>query len=197
LARKTISEKKVSASSDAVLSVIIPLKTVQEVVRIFSAQKKGPVEIIFDANQVLFKNDTIELISRIIEGKFPDYEMVIPRTFDTDISIDKNDFINAVKLTSSLANRLNEVRIVVDESLKNLKISSSSQELGESESVLTAKIKGQSAGISFNWKFMLDGIKQIKTQQVFIGLNGEQKPSCIKSSEDDSYVYVLTSIKSG
>jgi DNA polymerase-3 subunit beta len=195
LAKRSISDKKVEAKAEGDVSFIVPLKTIQEVVRIFGGAKEGKISISSDETQIVFETDSTRLISRLIEGKFPDYEMVIPRSFETEVSLDKDDLASALKLTSSLANRLNEVRIMTDETMKNIRIISSSHEFGESEYLLPAKIKGQGVQISFNWRFILDGLRTIKTQTVFLGLNGEHRPSLLQAPDDDSFTYILTSIK--
>lgn len=196
LAEKTIPSKKFEADLKNEASYIIPFRTVQELIKIFSSKTDGKMKIYFENNQVFFEENQILFVSRLIEGKFPDYELVIPKNFNTEVIIDKNDLSGALKLAGSLSNRLNEVKFVTDESLKNITILSSSQEFGESEYVLPAKIKGESARVTFNWKFVLDGLKNIKQNNVFFGFNGEEKPSLIKSPDDPSYLYIVMPIKS-
>lgn len=194
LSKAVIQKKKANISGDIEASIIIPLRTVQELIRIFSSEDKN-IAVLFDENQVVVKNESTRLVSRLIEGKFPDYTMVIPKSFESELLISKNELIQALRLTSSLSNRLNEVRMKVDDSLKNIQLLSSSHEYGESEYVLTAKIKGSPLTISYNWRFLLDGLKNVPTETVFLGINSEQKPSLIQAPDDEGYLYVLTSIK--
>jgi DNA polymerase-3 subunit beta len=196
LAEKTISEKKITSQFEKEFSSIIPLKTVSEITRIFSSKNDSKLKIFFDTNQMLIENENTYLVSRLIEGRFPDYELIIPKNFETEAIIDKNDLMGALKLSSSLSNRLNEVKFITDDHLKNINVLSSTQEFGESEYLLPAKIKGNTTKVTFNWKFVLDGLKNIKNQSVFIGFNGEEKPSLIKSPDDQSYVYIVMPIKS-
>ena len=109
---------------------------------------------------------------------------------------EKNDIIGALKLASSLSNRLNEVKFITDEHKKNINIFSSSQEFGESEYLIPAKIKGMDSKITFNWKFVLDGLKNMKNDSIFFGFNGEEKASLIKSPEDQTFLYIVMPIKS-
>jgi DNA polymerase-3 subunit beta len=196
LAEKTISSKKFESEFKKDFSCIIPLKTIQEVIRIFSSKNVNKVKVYFESNQVSFESDNIYLVSRLIEGKFPDYELVIPKNFDTQVVMEKDDVVGAIKLASSLSNRLNEVKFITDQDRKNINIFSSSQEFGESEYLIPAKIKGMDVKITFNWKFVLDGIKNIKSNSVFFGFNGEEKASLIKSPDDDTFIYILMPIKS-
>lgn len=196
LAEKSIADKKFESNFEKDFSCIIPLKTITEVTRIFTSKNDGKLKIVFDSNQILFENEHTRLVSRLIEGKFPDYELIIPKTFETEAVIDRNDLSGALKLASSLSNRLNEVKFITDDNLKNINVFSSSQEFGESEYLLPAKIKGQAARVTYNWKFVLDGLKNIKHPSVFIGFNGEDRATLIKSPEDPSYSYIVMPIKS-
>lgn len=196
LAEKTIGDKNFETKLNEDVNFIIPLKTIHEVIRIFSLNKEEKIKIYFDQNQISFETENIKLISRLIEGKFPDYDSIIPKTFETEILLLKEDLISGLKLTGSLSNKLNEVKIITSDDLKNIKMFSSNHEVGESEYILPAKIKGNKIGIIFNWRFIMDSLKNIKTESVSIGFNGEDRPSLIKSPEDKSFVYILMPIKS-
>ncbi len=195
LAEKTIPQKQITSTASEDESFIIPLKTIQEVVRIFS-QEKDDLIISFDKNQVLFKTPTTSLISRLIEGTFPDYTTIIPQESSTRTVVNKNDLTSALKLTSSLSNRLNEVRFVVDQKNKNITIFSATQEFGENEYILPAKTEGEKVEIVFNWRFVLDGIKSITSDDITIGFSGEEKPSIVRSSQDKTFIYIIMPIKS-
>ncbi|MFA6494794.1 MAG: DNA polymerase III subunit beta [Candidatus Paceibacterota bacterium] len=196
LAEKIVSEKKYETTLTTDIACIIPLKTIQEVVRVFSLKKDGKITMRFDDHQIEFKTEHISIISRLIEGKFPDYSVIIPGQFSTEVVLKTSDVIAAVKVTSSLSNRLHEVKFVIDDTLKNIQIISMSQEFGESEYILPAKIKGQTNKITFNWRFVLDGLKNIKTENVLMGFNGEDKPTVFKSPDDTLFLYIVMPIKS-
>jgi DNA polymerase-3 subunit beta len=196
LAEKIISDKKYETTVTGDFSCIVPLKTFQEVIRVFSTKKDGKITVRFDDHQILFETEHVSIISRLIEGKFPEYDAIIPKQFLTEVVLKTSDVIAAIKVTSSLSNRLHEVKFVIDDALKNIQIISMSQEFGESEYVLPAKIKGQSSKITFNWRFVLDGLKNIKTESVFIGFNGEEKATVFKSPDDALFLYIVMPIKS-
>jgi DNA polymerase-3 subunit beta len=196
LAERTIEEKQFSVDGDEVLSCIIPLRTIHEVIRIFSGSKENKIHLVFENHQALFETEYTSIISRLIEGKFPSYELIIPQHFETEAEFEKENLISALKLSSSLSNKLHEVKFTTDQSMKSIRVFSASQEFGESEYMLPAKIKGQPTNITFNWRFVLDGLRNIKTEKVTIGLNGEEKPSMLRSSEDRLYFYIIMPIKS-
>lgn len=150
----------------------------------------------FDRQQIFFITENITIMSRLIDGKFPDYTGIIPKQFLTEVVAKKNDVIEAVKVASSLSNRLHEVKFVIDDTLKNVQIISASQEFGEGEYIIPAKIHGNTNTVVFNWRFVLDGLKNIKTENVFMGFNAEEKPTILKSPDDQSFFYVVMPIKS-
>lgn len=197
LSEKTVNSREIKTDYNDVFSSIIPLRTIQEVIRIFQLSDDDEIKISFDSNQVAFETENTYLISRVIDGKFPNYKDIIPTSFITETVIEKDDLITALKLSSSLSNKLNEVKFINEKVNKNIiKVYSYNQEVGESEYILNVKLKGDIIKITFNWKFVLDGVKPIKTNDIFIGFNGEDKPSLIRSIQDNSYLYVLMPIKS-
>ena len=195
LAEKTINSDQFQSNIEKKFKTIVPLKTIQELIRIIPEKDEEKIKIYFDSNQVLFKTDKFELISRIINGEFPDYQAIIPNTIATEIILNKNQFINALKLTSSFSDRLNEIKIIVKEGAKNIEIFSSSPALGENQYLIPAKIKGDSLEIIFNWKFLFDGIKNIESESISLGLGGDNKPAVIKPLQIADYLYVLMPIK--
>lgn len=195
LAEKNIIDTQFKSNIEQGSKVIIPLKTIQEVNRIFK-EEDDKISVYFEPNQVLFKTENLEIISRLINGDFPEYHTIIPQSFETEIVLNKEQLINAIKLTSSFTDRLNEVKILVKESAKNIEVFSFNQILGENQYLIPAKIKGPALEIVFNWRFLLDGVKVLDSENIFLGLNGDNKPVLIKSPNDVSYFYILMPIKS-
>lgn len=194
LAEKTLLERDFKTNFNRSFKVVIPLKSLQEVLRIFSDSKKLVIQV--DSNQVLFKNDELELLSRLIDGNYPDYDQIIPKGFATEILISREHFINAVKLVSSFSGKINDIRLTAKDSAKNLEIYSANQYLGENRYLIPAKINGSGfESVAFNWRYLLDGLKVIDSESLFFGLNGDSKPAMIKSPQDDSYFYILMPIK--
>lgn len=198
LAEKTLYNTQFKSNVETAFKTIIPLKTIQEITRIFKNEDGDKVSIFFDQNQVVFKNENTELISRLIGGEFPDYQTIIPQSTEVEIFLNKNELINAIKLTSSFTNKFNEIKIIAKEKSKNIEVFSSAQGIGENNYLIPAKIKGKTTEIVFNWRFFLDGLKNIiNSEEIFIGLNSDSKPVIIKAANDTSYFYILMPIKAG
>lgn len=194
LAEKTIYNSQYRSNIEKGFKVIIPLKSVQEVLRIFSNDQL--IKISLDENQILFKNNDVELISRLIEGIYPDYEQIIPKSFESELGVEKEHFVNALKLVSNFSGKVNDIRLKVQENQKVLEVYSSNQFLGENNYLIPSKVTGASfSDVSFNWRYLLDGLKVVNSNNLQFSLNGNNKPSLLKSAEDNSYFYILMPIK--
>jgi len=194
LAEKTLSTQQFKSNFNRGFKIIIPLKTVQEIVKIFP--KEQSIKIFVDSNQILFKNEDLELISRLISGEYPDYEQIIPKTAETEILINRDHLMRALKLVSNFSGKTNDIKIRVKDGKKTLEVYSANQYLGENNYLIPAKIKGEtSKEISFNWRFFLEGVKIFNSEDVLLKLNGESKPAMINSPGDPSSFYLLMPIR--
>lgn len=194
LSHKTINNNQFKNNFNHGFKVIVPLKTISEVVKIFPENQ--PIKIFIDQNQILFKNEELELISRLIDGEYPDYEQIIPKSVDNEMIINKEQLINAVKLASTFSGKTNDIKFKINENKKVLEVYSANQFLGENNYLIPIKLKGEGFGeLAFNWHYFLDGLKVIDQENLVFGANGNNKPSIIKSPDDISYFYILMPIK--
>ncbi len=188
LGEKTINENNFNSTFQRGFKIIIPLKTSQELLRILT---NGPVTIFIDPNQILFKNDELEVISRLIDGTYPDYEQIVPKSFETEINLEREHLINAVKLVSTFSGKTNDIKVIYAEGKKSLEIYSSNQYLGENKYLVPVKIKGENFSVSFNWRYLMDGLKNFDNKELVFGVNGTSRAAMLKSSSDSSYFYIL------
>lgn len=194
LAEKFIPGKQFKSDKSQNFKLIIPLKTVQELLRILKDGEE--LDIFFDDNQILFKSPEMEAVSRLINGQYPDYESIIPQKTDSEILVNKDELINGLRLASIFAGRVRDAKIKSLENKKILEISSADPSLGENRYLISTKTNGGAIELAFNVKYLLDGLKMYESEDVILGLNGENKPSVIKSPQDQSLIYVLMPIKS-
>lgn len=198
LSEKTINNTQFESDFNKIFKIIIPLKTIQEVIREIQLNEEQKTEIYIDPNQIMFKTENTEIISRLINGEFPDYQQIIPQTLETELILSVEELINAVKTSSIFSDKFNEIKIIINKDIKNIEVISANQGIGENKYLVPAKIqkiKEPQAEIAFNWRFLLDGLKNIKSENLFLGLNGSNKPALIKLSQDNSWFYILMPIK--
>ena len=192
-----LAEKKIQASifksnHKESFKCIIPLKTIQECVKIFKSN--DPVGIYTDDNQILIKNSKTELISRLLEGNFPDYKTIIPKEKETEINVDRSELINALKFVGSSNQSVYEVKIKTHSDKNFFEVQSTEKSSNKFKTVIPAKIKGKDSEVIFNWQYIVDGLKNIQEKNTIFVLNGNTKPAII-SSESASYIYILMPIK--
>lgn len=162
---------------EIIKSIIIPKNTIHELLRIMD----GTVTITVQENQIFFESDGLLLISRLIEGTYPDYEQIMPQNSQTKIIIEKETFLHAVK-TSSIFSGEKTSEIVFEIIDKKGVVSAISAEYGSHLTELcNAEITGIDQKIVFNPRFIMDGISQINNDKVEISLTNEQSPILISS----------------
>ncbi len=192
LAESKITKNQFTNTFDHGFKIIVPLKTTQELLRVIKDDEDMFIKI--EGGQVLFQTNDTEIVSRLIDGKFPDYEPIIPRGFDAEVLVSKEELIGAVKLTGSFTSKVGDVRIKTKDK-KVLEVYSSDSLLGENNYIIPAKITGENIELAFNWRYLLDGAKMLSGKQVSFGLNGGNKAALIKSPDDNSCFYILMPIR--
>jgi len=192
LAEKTIPASNFTAKNQEPFTMLVPLKTAHEVQRIMRDDEV--VRIHFDDNQVLFKTESAEIVSRLIEGSFPEYAQIIPKAFVTEIVVKADEFLNGIKLAAVFGQKNGEVEIKVQPSKKAVEIVSADQALGENAYILPAKIKGNAIDVVFNWRYLSEPLKVIKTEEVLLGFQEEANPAAVRPAADGSYFYIIKPI---
>ena len=198
LAEKTITLKS-AVKKD--ISFILPQKPARELINILG-DKDGQLKIYFLPNQTMFEfpmegdsKPQAQIISRLIEGEYPNYEEIIPKKFKTHITVKRDEFLNQVKAASLFSGKINEVKIEVNPKENKVKVSAKDPDIGESNSELTAKVEGEEVEVSFNHKFLIDGLLNIKSSEVVFDVSQEEGPCVLKPVGDTSYIYVVMPIK--
>lgn len=174
--------------------VIIPLKTIQEVVKLSEGQNN--IKIFIDSHQVLFNFGEAIITSRLVEGNFPEYSDKIPTENISIVNLNKDDLIGAVKLASVFVGKINDIKIK-SQKPDTLEISSNNAGIGENNSKIKAKVSGEDQELVLNWRYLLDGLKALDGEDIELGLNSESNPILIRAIKDDSYFYIIMPIKSG
>ncbi len=201
-----LAEKKIFFSQEIKLkkeqTIILPSKTAKELINILS-EKQGKLKIYFSSNQIMFEiempketaHPQLQITSRLIGDSYPEYQEIIPQQFKTEITLNKGEFLDRIKTASLFAGKINEARLTVIPKKGLIEIFSQSSELGENQSTLSGKIKGEPIKASFNYRFLADGLSKIKTSEVVFQLSGEEGPALLKPFGDESYFYIVMPIK--
>ena len=206
LAEKNITlEDDPSGASKKNVSFILPQRPAREIINTLG-EKEGKLKIYFSSSQTMFEfpmkeapgghpHPQVQIISRLIEGEYPNYEEIIPKKFKTHVIIKRDEFLNQIKAASLFSGKTNEVKIKVNPENKEVQISAQDPDIGESQSVISAKIEGETIEASFNHKFLMDGLLNIQSSEVVFDFSKEDGPCILRPVGDASYVYVVMPIK--
>ena len=158
---------------------------------------KDRVSIFFDPHQVLFTTGPVTLVSRLIDGNYPDYEQIIPKAIETELEVQKDQLAQGIKLVSSFSGKSGDIKLRLKDGKKVLEIYSANPALGENTYLVPVKCtKGDAfKDVAFNWRYVMDGLKALRGKEIIFGVNGETKPALLKSPHDNSYFYIVMPIR--
>jgi len=182
--------------------IIVPAKTVQELLRILnnfngedeSGNEEPEVKFYLSENQILFTIDSVDLISRLINGSYPDYKQIIPAKSQTEVLVDRAELIRAVKASALFSKTgINDVTLLF--SKNQIIVSAFSGSSGESQVEVTAEVTGGDNEITINYRYLLDGLNNIEGPRVKIGILNNTTPCIIRPEKDNNYLYIVMPIR--
>ncbi len=196
--RLSVRKASLLGSVTPAVEIIIPAKSLFEVARILDDTDKT-VDILVTPNgsQVIFHTDEADLVSRIIEGQFPNYRQVIPSSHATTVTVSRDELLAATKLASYFArDAANIVRFQVDPSMDTpLVVSATAAEVGDNTSRVGATVEGQPTAIAFNSRFVADALSSLAASEIILELGGPLAPGVLKIVGDDSYLHVVMPLR--
>jgi DNA polymerase-3 subunit beta len=182
-------------------NIIIPATTIIELSRIITGQEEE-VSIAIEEGQIFFSVAGTTLVSRLINGKYPDYKHIIPKEFKTRLVGEKSVLQGAVKMASIFTpSKTSEISLKIDQEEKKVFIGARSVEVGENSTELKLDITGPSQEVIFNSKYLLDGINTIGTNNVGLLINSGSTPVALKEINEqngevlEEYIYIVMPIK--
>ena len=171
-------------------SILIPFKNIPEIIRTLE-MIKGEVTVHFDANQIAFEHNGLYLVSRVIDGTFPDYKQIVPKEFKTEVIILKQDLLSALKLSNIFSDNFNQVSMRVIPEEKLFEITTKNTMIGENKNNLDAVLKGEDIVISFNYKYIIDCFQSIHSDSLTLSFQGLSRPVMIRGISDKSFMYIV------
>lgn len=187
-----LAEKKITLKNDisSPKKIIIPAKTVAEIQRIIG-ELDGDIEIKLGESQILLHSKNIDIIARLIDGNFPDYEKIIPDQSSTKAVISKDKFINIVKTASLFARDSgNSIKIKLNPKGKII-ISATTSQMGDNISQAEALVEGTEGEIAFNARYLLDVLGTLKSPKVSLEISGKLKPAIVRPEGKNNYLHVI------
>ena len=195
-----LAEKRVAISgSEDEKEIIVPLKTLQEVLRILSNFKENKevneMEIFVGDNQILFCLDNIELVSRIVDGKYPDYRQIIPQSSKTTVIVNRAELVKTIK-TVALFSKVGICDISLDfNQEKGLVLKANNIQVGESVGEVDVIFEGQNNQMVLNYRYLLEVLNNIDAEEVKVSLIDNNVPCSIMAKDKTDYLYIIMPIK--
>jgi len=196
--RLALAEKKLPQGLNKEIHIIIPIKTIHELNR--NLKDEGELSLILGANQVLLELDDTAIISRLIEGQFPDYQQVIPPVSPNKIKVDRQLFLMAVKRAALLSTPdYQAVKLEVFPAKgagaeAKLVVSKSTPDVGESREELNVAYGGKEMAIGFNPHYLTDVLKNVDEDTIEFEMTDSDKPGVLRS---EGYVYIVLPMRLG
>lgn len=187
-----LSEVIIPILESSSISIIIPRNTVTELVHMCS-DIEGDVQIKYTDNQVAFVGEDIELISRVVDGTYPPYKNIIPEKFISRVLIKRSEFENNIRLAGLFASSISDVKITCTEN--KLIITARNSDKGEIETDVPAILKNEPFEVSLNYRYILDGLKNMPGNDVIIEFTGAGSPLVMRPGDDKSFIYLIMPLR--
>lgn len=185
--RLSFIKRKLSGANNQEFEAIVPMKAVNELNKLLDGS--GEVKIIPLKNQLALEIGGTKIITRLIEGRFPNYEQVIPKEEKTKIAIDREALLAAVRRAALLTSADTQV-VKLDILADKILVSSRTPNVGESQEELEAKLAGKEIAIGFNPQYLIDVLKNLNDDEVFLCLTEPDKSGVVRGGSED-YLYVV------
>jgi DNA polymerase III subunit beta len=175
---ETYTDLEKAEEPEQSLNLTVPARALRELEKMIgSKQAIEQVSLHFGEGQVVFAWETSQgeqqLTTRTIEGNYPDYQALIPRSFNKQVSIDRKQLVAALERIAVLADQHNNlVKFTISSATQSLELSVEAQDIGSGKEALPAQVTGDDMDIAFNVRYLLDGLKNINAQEISINLNG-------------------------
>ena len=172
---------------------ILPRKTVFQLSSLLSETSDQLLMQVSD-NKIKFSVGNIKLISKVIDGKFPDYKKVVPTNNDKSLIVSSKDFINSIERVASVSlDRKEGVKLFL--SKDNLQLSVNSANSGEGNEKIKAEFSSENLNISFNSKYLIDIASEIEDVNLKMNLKDSVSPVLVEDKSDKNSYYVIMPMK--
>ena len=187
--------KSLEQQNEEAASIIIPSKVLAEIAHNLNNDLPEAIKISTLSSQIMIEIGETTIISRLIEGKFPDYRRVIPPKFSISTKVNVKELANAVERVSLFSNdgEYSVIKIIVE--AEEMTIMSSSPDIGTGREIIGCQTEGENLKVAFNAKYILDILKNLESETAVLSFNTSLSPVCVQSAEDENYTYIITPVR--
>jgi DNA polymerase-3 subunit beta len=188
--RLSVKETELSGGESSELEAIVPARALTELGRV--AQDSAELQVGVQENHVVFGAGDVWLTTRRIDGQFPNYKQLIPETFEHEVTLPREEFLEVVRRASVMAQRNSPLRLSFAEG--EVTVSAQTQEVGEAKETLPVPFAGEPLEIGFNPDFLRDGLESVEADEVALQLISSLRPGLIRSPEEN-FAYLIMPIR--
>ncbi len=170
--------------------LIIPFKNAAEIVRVFENEDME-VEIHSDNNQLSLIGGGIHITSRLIDGVYPDYNQIMPKSFTTTTAVLKEELSQALKVSNIFSGKYHQIKIDLLPDKKQLVIYSEAAEVGKNTTIIETNIEGPAFAANYNARYILEAFQSINFSEIMIGASEANKPLVVKGKGDSTFTYIV------
>jgi len=178
-------------------SVVVPARSYSELMRVLGDTDE-PVDLNLAQakSQIIIKIDTTEVVSRLIDGQFPNYQSVLPTSHSTRALVDRDELLKAVRLSALIASSAaNVVRLGFGEDGSDGITIAAAADIGDAEGQVEAQLEGDPVTIAFNARYMVEALQNMEADQLAVELSGPLAPGVLKPVDDPAYVHVIMPVR--
>lgn len=149
--------------------------------------------LIEDKNQVMFRVGDIDIISRLIDGEFPEYEQIIPTGYKTKCNVDRDEFLNSLKIVNIIARSVlgNKMILQIQSKENRISLSAVQSDLGKNESNFECKVEGDNLKIAFSSKLLSDILNHIDSEKILFECSEAIRPGVFKIDDDNNFIHLV------
>lgn len=173
---------------------IIPLKTINEIVKVLSDDDTKEITINFYDKVIEFQMENIEIVSRIIDENYPNYNQVIPKEFHMEAFVNKEEFASAIRRAATITSDKSKI-VIIKLDKNKLVIVAQAQDEGEAFEEIEIKYDGEPIEVSYNAAYIMDVLKVIESDTIEIKLISTMNPGIIKGKGNDDFLYIVMPIR--
>jgi DNA polymerase III subunit beta len=188
--RMSVKETELESSAAEELEAIVPARALTELSRV--AQDAAELKIGVQENHVVFAAGDVWLTTRRIDGQFPNYKQLLPETFEHEVALPREEFLEVVRRAAVMAQRNSPLRLRFAEG--EVTISAQTQDVGEAKESLPVPFTGEPLEIGFNPDFLRDGLESVETDEIALRLISPLRPGLLRSDEED-FSYLIMPIR--
>jgi DNA polymerase-3 subunit beta len=178
-------------------SLVVPARSYAELMRVMT-DTEDPVEIMLASSksQILFHVEGVDIVSRLIDGQFPNYQQVLPTSHSTRAVVERDELLKAVRISALIASAAaNVIRIRLGDEGSGTVTVAAAADVGEAQTEVEAAIEGETVQISFNARYLQEALQNLDHDQLALEFSGPLSPGVLRPTEDEDYVHVIMPVR--